>query len=191
METCTTGDNKSAAVDTIGGGYLEIMTLEVETADEVPEVLEKGSLIYSSHPFVRSANTNLVILEGPHGGREEMLQRPENMIIYPNSDGGLDFPDSSSELHPFIRLRRSDDINCSRCCRVAGYEVPKDLLANPIGIPKALFSHRNNQNLERPVFQHRTDTLVEIWILRLYGGYNDCGIRSFVSRVSRNRCWFV
>lgn len=98
----TSGDDEDTTVDVVGCSYFEVVALEVEAADEVPEALEVDSSWFADDTLVCTDDTDVDIFEGCENGGQKIGRRPEDGGIDTDYDLSLDVWHGVADLDALI-----------------------------------------------------------------------------------------
>ena len=154
-------NDEHPAVDVACGGDFEVVALEVQAADEVPEALEVESRWLADNTFICAHHADVGVFEGGEDGREEVGAWPEDRRVDSDDDIGLDVGHRMADLHTLVALALLDDADL---VPVFDIERSTDHLAQR----EVLLPHRRDDDGSRLVSEDGIEALSELLIFWIW-----------------------
>lgn len=185
MGGSSTGEHEDTSVQGIGGRKLEVVSLEVDAAPEVEDVVQTVTPTGAANDLVGAQPADLWILKRRANGLQEVEAGPVHVVVDEDGNGSLDSRKGMANLETLVSNGGRGDRNGSR--RPALMERLDDLFDQlDVG-----FAHRHNEDRTGLVFQNCTDTFQETGVVGVDGRDDDSAVPWAQSWIDRNRCRLV
>ena len=179
-------DDEDPAVDVVCCRDFEVVPLQVQAADEVPEALEVESGRLADNTLVSAHDADVGVLERGEDCGQEIGAGPEDGGVDADHDTRFHVRHRVADLHPLVAFTLLDDADL---VPIRNIEGRTDHLAQREVLPP----HRRDDDGCRPIRQDRVEALSEFLVLwiRVRDRDDDRAVAAHNRRVSWDGDGFI